>query len=61
MLCPYCETLANEDPEIEDDFGRLMCAECFVAGLGTAIVYYVEGCRVSLDPLDPLDQPYQSS
>lgn len=45
-LCPYCGSPVNVDPEIEDDWGRLMCADCHVADEGRCEPYRIEGAWV---------------
>jgi hypothetical protein len=49
--CAYCGCPACSDPELEDDWGRPMCAECFVYGHGRSPgPYWIEGVLIFPDP-----------
>lgn len=48
-VCPYCGAPPYDYPKLEDDWGRLMCADCFCDGYGRAEPgYWMEG--VWVDP-----------
>ena len=52
-VCPYCGAPSYDNPQLEDDWGRLMCADCFVEGSGPAEPsYFMEGILVNWD-IDP--------
>jgi hypothetical protein len=52
--CPYCGFPPCDEPEIEDDWGRLMCAPCFIDGEGRSQSYMMEGVRIFEDPPEPV-------